>query len=579
MKVYIDIDSLIRNRLLIQANSGRGKSWLLRRAAEQLSGKIQVIIIDSEGEFASLREAYPYVLAGKGGETAADPRTAGLLAHRLLELHASAVLDIYEMKPDARHLFVKNFLDAMVDSPKHLWHPVVVLLDEAHVFCPEKGQGESVATESVINMASRGRKRGFALVVATQRLGKLSKNCSAEMLNVLIGGTFQDIDRKRAAETLGIYGKETHDFFDAVKMLKPGTFYGLGPAISEDLVVMQCGPIETTHPEAGAGRHASPPATPENVAKFLPKLSDLPAEQEQKEKTVKELNEQIRDLRRQLKAVPAPAPTVVSAAKISKEEIRLAIQAEVAPYKRELRDQRKQLKDLTEFSKKIGEKLRDAYKSIEDFTKGIVLSEFNPPDLDLKGLRDGLQRRTPNVPVAPTPVRPVVAHHSAPTPAPTIEGLKEPEMKVLRALIELQGADYQRPHRKQLAAWSGYTVNGHFNNTLGKLNGLGLVRYPGGGAVEITDAGAALVGDAGVPDIDEIRSRVMQRLDDPARKLMAVMLAEPKGTLLTSETLAERSGYTVNGHFNNTRGSLATQGLLEYMGKGTVKAADWLFES
>src|SRR5690242_7974913 len=72
----IDLDVLMRTRLLIQANSGGGKSWLLRRVAEQLFGKVPVIIIDPEGEFATLREKFGYVLVGKGGETPADIRSA-----------------------------------------------------------------------------------------------------------------------------------------------------------------------------------------------------------------------------------------------------------------------------------------------------------------------------------------------------------------------------------------------------------------------------------------------------------------------------------------------------------------------
>ena len=80
----IDIPVLLRTRMLIQANSGGGKSWLLRRLAEQFYGKVQVIIIDPEGEFSTLREKFDYVLVGDGGETPADPRSAALVAEKLL---------------------------------------------------------------------------------------------------------------------------------------------------------------------------------------------------------------------------------------------------------------------------------------------------------------------------------------------------------------------------------------------------------------------------------------------------------------------------------------------------------------
>lgn len=63
----IDLDALVASRLLVQANSGGGKSYLLRRILEQSHGKIQQIVIDLEGEFYTLREKYnDYLLIGKG---------------------------------------------------------------------------------------------------------------------------------------------------------------------------------------------------------------------------------------------------------------------------------------------------------------------------------------------------------------------------------------------------------------------------------------------------------------------------------------------------------------------------------
>ena len=83
--VPIDLDRLVATRLLIQASSGGGKSYCLRWLLEQTHGRIQQFVLDWEGEFASLRERFAYVLAGQDGDVPADPRTAGLLCRRLLE--------------------------------------------------------------------------------------------------------------------------------------------------------------------------------------------------------------------------------------------------------------------------------------------------------------------------------------------------------------------------------------------------------------------------------------------------------------------------------------------------------------
>lgn len=83
-----DLDRLITTRLLIQANSGGGKSWALRRLLEQSHGHVQQLVLDPEGEFATLRERYDYVLAARsGGDTVADPRLAAALADASKEDH------------------------------------------------------------------------------------------------------------------------------------------------------------------------------------------------------------------------------------------------------------------------------------------------------------------------------------------------------------------------------------------------------------------------------------------------------------------------------------------------------------
>src|SRR5271154_2029467 len=97
-KLELDLPTLVDTRLLIQANSGGGKSWLLRLVAERAG--IQTIVLDNEGEFASLREAVDVLLVGAGGELTADPRHAALLARRLLEYKVSAVVDLYLDPPD-----------------------------------------------------------------------------------------------------------------------------------------------------------------------------------------------------------------------------------------------------------------------------------------------------------------------------------------------------------------------------------------------------------------------------------------------------------------------------------------------
>ena len=59
--VPIDLAELLATRLLVQGNSGSGKSHLLRRLLERSAGQVQQIIIDPEGDCVTLGDAYGHI--------------------------------------------------------------------------------------------------------------------------------------------------------------------------------------------------------------------------------------------------------------------------------------------------------------------------------------------------------------------------------------------------------------------------------------------------------------------------------------------------------------------------------------
>lgn len=293
----IDLPKLLDTRLLIQAGSGGGKSYALRKVIESVGNQVQQIILDPEGEFITLREKYDFALVGKGGDIPLTLKYAETLAHKLLETGMSAIIDLYELKHHERILFVKRFLDAMINAPKELWHSCLIYVDEAHIFCPESSKAESMA--SVIDLCTRGRKRGFAAILATQRLSKLHKDAAAECLNKLIGRTGLDIDRKRAGEELGMTTKQ-----DLLNMrdLQPGEFHAFGPAISNEVIKFKVGKVITTHPEAGK-RITTVPPTPDAIKKIVAKLRDIPEEAERDLQDKAQMRAEITRLRSELTRV------------------------------------------------------------------------------------------------------------------------------------------------------------------------------------------------------------------------------------------------------------------------------------
>lgn len=272
-KVFVDLEELLTTRLLIQGNSGSGKSHLLRRILEECAGIVQQIIIDPEGDFASFGEAFGHTVADANEH---GPGKLRSIAAKARQLRGSVVLTLEGMEIEQQMDAVAAFLDGLFNAPSDNWHPVLVAVDEAHLFAPSMDNGEDKETrknsqQAMANLMCRGRKRGLAGLLATQRLSKLHKNVAAEASNFLLGRTFLDIDIKRAADLLGMSPSDS----ERVRSLNRGEFLGLGPAIARRPLKVKVGAV-MTHGKAGVEKGITPLPTlrPEDMQSLL--LADEP---------------------------------------------------------------------------------------------------------------------------------------------------------------------------------------------------------------------------------------------------------------------------------------------------------------
>ncbi|MDR6758344.1 DNA helicase HerA-like ATPase [Mycoplana sp. BE70] len=239
----LDIEELLATRLLVQGNSGSGKSHLLRRLLEQSAPWVQQCIIDPEGDFVTLSDKFGHVVV-EGERT--DAELIGI-ATRIRQHRVSCVLSLEGLEVEQQMRAAGIFLNAMFDADRDYWYPVLVVVDEAQMFAPSVAgdvgeEARKVSLGAMTNLMCRGRKRGLAGVIATQRLAKLAKNVAAEASNFLMGRTFLDIDMARAADLLGMDRRQAEMFRD----LKRGSFVALGPALSRRPLSVTIGSVETS---------------------------------------------------------------------------------------------------------------------------------------------------------------------------------------------------------------------------------------------------------------------------------------------------------------------------------------------
>lgn len=573
--VMIDLPLLLRTRAFIQGNSGSGKTHTLQEIIEQIFGKVQVIVIDLEGDFSILRKKFDFLLVGKGGDTPADCRSAALLARKLLELGTSAICDLYEMKPAERHRWVKLFLESMIDAPKNLWHPVVVVIDEIHIVCPEKGVAESEAKDAVIDLATRGRKRGFCLIGASQRIGKFAKDALAELLNVMVGMTFMDIDVERAIKTLGIPKSEEKEFTKQVKTMDEGNFFVLGRAISKERLLVKVNDVIVKRPKSHGGVFATPPPT-SKIKALLPKLGDLPKEAEARAKTEVELRAEIRDLSAKLAAAQAGVRWKQPTPEKPKVEWKVVDIPAFKP-KDILRVER-----LLQKMDQAAGKFQDLFGSVRSFSDGMkaTLTKIEQAKRGLNVTPPAPQStlfRTPP-PVVKTP-------KPAPRPEPDDVntgvdedgGISPKQKSILTALAEFAAIGRQSVPRKWVAARSNAShKSSSFANNLSTLRTKGFIEYEGSAMIRLSDSGYQFVGQTPELNAAEMKESCIKLLSPKQRLIFEALYESYPNSMSREDLAAAGQASPASSSYANNLSSIRSAGMIEERRDGLERLSDWV---
>lgn len=207
------IPDMIKSRILWEGDSGSGKSHGMTGMIEKTDGKAQRIIIDPEGEYFPLKNNFQFLLVGKKTEIVTPNLELNLddiyvdkLIKKLIEKSVDIIIDLSEFPSEATHFF-KIFKIAVFKYAKLMKRPLLIFVDEAQLFAPEKGQGNEESLKAMMELAKQGRKRGIGLICGTQAIADFSKNVVRQLRTRFIGNCTYDNDIKAAAHTLG-FGKD-----------------------------------------------------------------------------------------------------------------------------------------------------------------------------------------------------------------------------------------------------------------------------------------------------------------------------------------------------------------------------------
>ena len=101
----------------------------------------------------------------------------GTSAGELVKKGECSVINMKGVPPDVQDVVVARLTKELFDDRKAgKIPPFLLVVEEAHNYCPERGFGNAVSSNMLRTVASEGRKFGMGLCIVSQRPAKVDKN-------------------------------------------------------------------------------------------------------------------------------------------------------------------------------------------------------------------------------------------------------------------------------------------------------------------------------------------------------------------------------------------------------------------
>lgn len=452
-----------------------------------------------------------------------------------------SIIDMADFEAGGLQRFFVDFAPALM---RHMRGVLYLVIEEAHELAPKERAGfgqENLAIHWAKKLATAGRSKGIRLIVASQRVQALHNavlgSCETMITHRLTTPADQEpvlkwmkanVPKETAlevAESLSSLPTGTGwlcsgeaKIFERIAFPKFATFDNTATPLSDaDEITVKTAPVDQEELRALIG-----------VAAEDVKANDPRALKAEIGRLTREL---ATAQRAALKAPPAPPPVIANA-------------------------------EAVEEARQQGERTGIAM--------GIARAQAA-----LNALRaDG-----PAADGRPRPQRAAPAPKVASAPITAADGVTVPQQRILNALAWWKAFGITVPTNEQVGFIAGYSPSsGGFANLKGGLRAIGLVDYPAGGKLALTEAGEALADTPALAVTQAaFHAQVRAKLSGPQVRVLDPIIAAYPGAI-SSQDVADAAGYSAgSGGFANLRGSLKTIGLIDYPGAGQTRAADWLF--
>lgn len=551
-------------------------------AEELLKQGQQVIVIDPQNVWWGLKSSadgkqpgFPVIVFGGNHADLPLVGTEGkTLADFVVERRVPAIFSLRHLTLSAQRRFVTEFTEQLFfrKGEEQYQDPVLVIIDEAHKFVPQKvGPDMSMMVHRIQTLVTEGRASGIGVTLIDQRAATVNKDVLTQIELMVVHRTTGPQDKKALDEWIRDNADEgqAKEFKQSLAGLPLGKawFWSVGWLDVFRQVQVR---MRETFDSSRTPRPGEKRVTPKTLAEVdLAKLrEELAITIEQAEANdPKKLKAEIAQLKRELAAKPiATEPTEV-VKEVLPEGFSDRIMKDVVEIREYFTDIENQLSALL---RGVQEK-RNTFASLgANLITGVNQFAVGKPKAmaAVAGARPTLDRSIPKSThtlqkrVTGTPN---LRQH----PSAGDLQLNKTQQRIIDALAWYESIGNLSPSLTQIGAVALIDpTGGHFSNTVGPLSSAGLIER-GSGTVKLTEAGRAIASPIDAPSsLDEyhdvLRARIRKMKSAGGRTidlLNAIIAAE--GVQLTTEEIGKAIGIDhTGGHFSNTIGPLSTAGLI-----------------
>ncbi len=147
----------------------------------------------------------------------------------------ASIINLKGTQPEIQGLIVMSIAKGLFEARKRgELMPMLLLVEEAHNFCPERGLNKAISSNVLRTIASEGRKFGIGLSVVSQRPARIDKNVLSQCNTQIILKITNPNDLRAISQSIEGF---TNDLEDEIRLLQPGVSLIVGEVVEQPIIV------------------------------------------------------------------------------------------------------------------------------------------------------------------------------------------------------------------------------------------------------------------------------------------------------------------------------------------------------